>query len=246
MSSKEEFDNKIGRLTKSKAYLEFCEQVYGYRLYLFNMMDKEQLDFVFNSIPMTSQDSILDLGCGSGSILSYLIDKYKCSGVGIDQLENEYFAGKRNESLRYVQGDIDSIPNYNLNPTVAVSIDSLYFSSSLEAILRDLCSFPNCRKYLFYSQYLFDEKPTDRSALLADNTMVARILKMNVVSYETVDFSYNEKRLYERSLTILQGMKQDFCNEGNADLFESKLEESMIGKKLYDDNLASRFLYTVK
>ena len=63
MSSKEEFDNKIGRLTKSKAYLEFCEQVYGYRLYLFNMMDKEQLDFVFNSIPMTSQDSILDLGC---------------------------------------------------------------------------------------------------------------------------------------------------------------------------------------
>ncbi len=76
--------------------------------------------------------------------------------------------------------------------------------------------------------------------------MVARILKMNVVSYETVDFSYNEKRLYERSLTILQGMKQDFCNEGNADLFESKLEESMIGKKLYDDNQASRFLYTVK
>jgi hypothetical protein len=39
---KDEFDNRIGRLTKSKAYLDYCEEVYGYRIYLFNMMDQEQ------------------------------------------------------------------------------------------------------------------------------------------------------------------------------------------------------------
>ena len=99
-SVKDEFDNKIGRLTKSKAYLDFCEEVYGYRMYMFNMMDREQLDFVFNSIPLSSDDTLLDLGCGSGSILNLLVEKYGCSGIGIDQLNSDVI-GKR-QQVRYL------------------------------------------------------------------------------------------------------------------------------------------------
>lgn len=72
---KQEFDNKIKRLTKSKTYLDYCEEVYGYRMYLFNMMDEEQLDFVFDSIPLSADDTVLDLGCGTGSILNALVKK---------------------------------------------------------------------------------------------------------------------------------------------------------------------------
>jgi cyclopropane fatty-acyl-phospholipid synthase-like methyltransferase len=87
MNAKGEFESKIGRLTKSKTYLNFCEEVYGYRMYLFNMMDREQLDFVFNSIPLASDDMVLDLGCGSGSIINCLVEKYGCQGIGIDLLK---------------------------------------------------------------------------------------------------------------------------------------------------------------
>ncbi len=38
----------------------------------------------------------------------------------------------------------------------------------------------------------------------------------------------------------------DFCIEGCADLYESKLEETLIGKKLFDNGRASRFLYIIK
>jgi hypothetical protein len=67
--SKDEFSEKIGRLTRSKTYLQFCKEVYGYNEYLFNMMDREQIDFVLNSIPISSEDTILDLGCGEDVII---------------------------------------------------------------------------------------------------------------------------------------------------------------------------------
>jgi SAM-dependent methyltransferase len=245
-SVKDEFDNKIGRLTKSKAYLDFCEEVYGYRMYLFNMMDREQLDFVFNSIPLTSNDTLLDLGCGSGSILNFLVEKYGCSGIGIDQLNNIDINGKSEKSVKYIKGDIDRLSDYHLKPTAMLSIDSLYFSNDLDTLLRTLCGFQNCKKYLFYSQYLFEETAGDRTTLCADNTKVADILNKIGFSYGTIDFSRNEQLLYEKSLEVLKKNKEYFRNEGNFDLYESKLQETMIGINLYKKGLASRFLYIIK
>lgn len=87
-SVKNEFDNKISRLTKSTAYLNYCQEVYGYRMYLFNMMDREQLDFIFNNISLRDNDTILDIGCGYGTILNTLTEKHGCSGIGVDQLSS--------------------------------------------------------------------------------------------------------------------------------------------------------------
>jgi len=244
-SIKDEFNNKISRLTKSKAYLDFCEEVYGYRIYLFNMMDSEQLDFVFHSILLSSDDTLLDLGCGSGSILDLLVEKYGCLGIGIDQLNTDIM-GKNDKSVTYISGDIDRLPDYHLKPTVTLSIDSLYFSNELETLLHHLCGLRNNRMYLFYSQYLFERTTGDRSTLCADHTKVADILIKSGFSYETIDYSENERRLYEKALAALKKRKEEFKNEGNLDLYESKLREDMIGKRLYDEGRANRFLYIVK
>lgn len=67
-----EFDIKIGRLTRSRAYLNYCEEVYGYRMYLFNMTDKEQIDYLMEAVSVSERDTVLDLGCGSGSLLNLL------------------------------------------------------------------------------------------------------------------------------------------------------------------------------
>ena len=243
-SVKNEFDNKIGRLTKSKAYLDFCEEVYGYRMYLFNMMDRQQLDFVFNSIPLSSDDTLLDLGCGSGSILNLLAEKYGCSGIGIDQLNSDVI-GKSSKSVTYINGDIDKLPDYKLKPTVTLSIDSLYFSSDMDKLLRYLSGLPNNKMYLFYSQYLFEETG-DRGTLLGPYTKLADVLNQSGFSYETVDYSENERLLYERALAALEKRKEEFISEGNLDLYEGKLKEDAFGKHLYDNGLASRFLYIVK
>ena len=244
-SSKDEFDRKIGRLTKSKAYLDFCEEVYGYRMYLFSMMDKEQLDFVFHSILLSPGDTLLDLGCGSGSILNLLVAQYGCRGIGIDQLNLDGIA-KCAHPVTYINGNIDRLADYHLAPTVTLSIDSLYFSNDLGALLLYLCGFSHNRMYLFYSQYLFEGAATGSTPLHKDHTKVADILNKHGVSYKVIDYSENERRLYEKSLVALKQREAEFAREGNLDLYEGKLKEDTMGKHLYAEGRAKRFLYIVE
>ncbi|HKM33869.1 MAG TPA: methionine biosynthesis protein MetW [Lachnospiraceae bacterium] len=239
-----EFDNKINRLTKSKVYLDFCEEVYGYRMYLFNMMDKEQLDFIFKSIPLSPADTLLDLGCGSGSILNALVKKSGCSGVGIDQLDSDTVEID-NENAQYINGDIDSISSFHLKQTVTLFIDSIYFSSSPEMLLEYLCGKKNNKIYLFYSQYLLNENVADKNVLQGNFTKVANILKGIKVPYEIIEYSENERLLYEKSLNSLKKREDDFIIEGNQDLYEDKLKEQIMGKQLYDTGNASRYLYII-
>lgn len=241
---KDEFSEKIERLTRSSAYLDYCEEVYGYRVYLFNMMDKRQIDFVLGSIPISSEDAILDLGCGPGSILNMLVKKYGCLGVGIDQLDGEIIK-RTSMAFSYINGDIDRISNCGLNPTVTLSIDSLYFSKDLDKLIKQLKDFENNMMYLFYSQYIFDEALGDRSILHSQKTKIADVLNNNNISFKTVDYSENERLLYENSLKVLKKYKKAFEYEENIDLYEQKLKEDMTGQELYEKNLASRYLYII-
>lgn len=241
---KDEFSEKIARLTRSSAYLDYCEEVYGYREYLFNMMDKQQIDFVLDSIPVSIEDTILDLGCGYGSILRLLVKKYGCRGVGIDQLDSDILE-RTGSSITYIEGDIDKISDYNLNPTVTLSIDSLYFSKDLDKLVRQLRSIKNNKMYLFYSQYIFDEAFGDKRILHSHKTKIAEVLKKNNISFKTVDYSENERLLYQNSLKVLKKYKKTFESEGNLDLYEQKLKEDAMGMELYEKNLASRYLYII-
>lgn len=243
-SIKREFDNKINRLTKSKAYLDYCEEVYGYRMFLFNMMDKEQLDFIFKSIPISSDDTVLDLGCGSGSILNGMVKKSGCSGVGIDQLDSDVIEIE-SENPQYLCGDIDDIDDFDLHPTVTLSVDSIYFSHDPEGLMRSLCGVKNNRIYLFYSQYLFDDHALEKHILQGNFTKVADILKKLKVPYEMIDYSKNERILYEKSLCALEKREDAFKSEGNFDLYEDKIKEQRMGKNLYDTGNASRHLYII-
>lgn len=243
-SIKDEFNIKIGRLTKSRAYLDYCEEVYGYRTYLFNMMDKAQIDFILNLVSISKEDTILDLGCGSGSILNLLVLKYGCIGIGIDKIDSD-IVKHGSEAITYINGDIDRISDYDVKPTITLSIDSMYFSSDLNDLVKQLSSFKNNKMYFFYSEYLFDETTEDKSILKAKNTKLAVSFKNNGISFKTVDYSQNEHQLYLRSLTALKKHEIEFALEGNTDLYEQKLKDDTLGMELYNKGLASRYLYII-
>jgi len=243
--SREDFNRLMGSATASRAYLDYCEEIYGYRMYFFNMMDKAQLDYLFNAIPISSVDTILDIGCGAGSILSTLVRKYTCHGIGIDQL-NEALVAKCSGGIAYIDGDLDDLPDYHINPTITLAVDSLYFSNDLDKIIKHLFSFLNNRLYLYYSQYIFSENLKDEALLQPGNTKLAAALQRNGIPYRTVDYSSNEHALYENALKILPRYKQALADEGNGDLYESKIREYQSGKEMYDKGLASRYLYIVE
>jgi len=241
---KKEFTDLIDCATSSEVYLDYCTELYGYRMYLFNMMDKFQLDYLFDNISISKSDSILDLGCGNGSILNYLIQKYQCQGTGIDQLNPEIIK-KDNKRGTYINGNIDELKSYSLSPNITISVDSLYFSSRLDRLLDILANIKGNRLYLYYSQYIFDEKSEDKSILKCDNTRVAESLGKAGFKYRTIDYSENERCLYEKAMQILPKYEKAFEEEGNKGLFEKKMNENKFGKELYDNNCASRYLYII-
>lgn len=242
--TKADFNRMINSATDSPAYLDYCEEIYGYRMYLFNMMDKQQLNYLFNTISVTKSESILDLGCGTGSILNHLVQKYECHGIGIDQLDIAAIQ-KCSKKISYIEGDIDDLPG-NLNPDITLAVDSLYFSTDLDNLIGLLKRFANNRLYIFYSQYIFDEAKKDKSVLHQDNTRIALSLQKNDLRYSVVDYSANEKNLYENASKVLPKYKNALFREGNSELFETKMGENKSGKELYDKGLASRYLYIIE
>ena len=238
MKENTEFARKIGRLSKSTAYLDFCEEVCGYRIALFNMMDRAQLDYIFRSIPILPSDTVLDVGCGDGGILRALSEKTGCAGVGVDLLKNA-----DGEKLCFIQDDIDEITRYSLNPAVTLCIDSLYFSADPEKLVRRLCGLTGKGVYLFYSQYLFEGCETEKYKLQSDATLLGEILRRNAIPYTVLDYSENERALYSRSISVLEKRKAAFFAEGNGDLNEEKFKEQETGLRLYDEGCASRYLY---
>jgi SAM-dependent methyltransferase len=242
---KSEFTDLIGRVSSSKAYLDYCTELYGYRMSLFNMMDKAQLDFLFHSISIAKNDSVLDLGCGNGCILNYLMQQYNCHGIGIDQLDPEILK-KYNSSIPYISGCMDQLASYCLHPSITISVDSLYFINDLDQLLNTLTNVKGNRFYLYYSQYIFNTEQEDTDILWCNNTRLAKCLNEAGLNYKAVNYSENERILYERALQILPEYEEAFEREGNSDIFLKKNNENKLGKELYDNGCASRFLYIIE
>lgn len=239
----DEFSAKLGRAAHSAAYLDFCEQVYGYRTCLFNMMDREQLKYVMDCIPISREDTLVEPGCGTGGILGRLTAKYGCAGTGVDLIDARLL--EASDGMRYIRGDIDSVAYDELKPTVTLAVDSLYFSADLNKLISGLTNIKGNRLYLFYSQYLFGEATADKSALLSGSTALAKALTLAGAAFKALDFSENERLLYADSQKALLKSRRAFELENNIELYEQKLAEVRMGVELFDKGLASRYLYIV-
>ena len=239
-----EFEHKIGKLARSETYLDFCEEVYGYRLALFNMMDREQIDSLAAMLALTAADTVLDLGCRSGALLNHLAQRSGCRGIGIDLLDRDLFCSE-SEQVNYLQADMTAVSQFKLQPTVTLCVDSLYFIRQVDDLLRYLYRLPGNRMFLFYSQYIL--KPGEgQCRLKPDGTDLAEALKRTGISYTTIDFSRNEQMLYDRALNAAERLKPAFEREGNLELLEQKMQEDLLGKQLYEQGCASRFLYVIQ
>ncbi len=114
------------------------------------------------------------------------------------------------KNIAYINGDIDAFASFGVEPTVTLSIDSLYFSDDPDGLIRQLSGIKNNRLYLFYSQYLFDEASADKRILNCEQTKIAEILRRNAIRFSAVDYSENECALYRNSIQALQKRRLAF------------------------------------
>lgn len=242
---REMYNRLMLQLWHSKAYLDFCEDLYGYRRCLFNSLYHEQYQHLFHELAITSDDSVLDLGCGCGAVINSLVQTYSCKGIGIDYAPDLITALiSHYPNIAFHNVEIENMRNAPVDADVIISLDSLYACGNLTAVFAGLKS--RCRKYIYvyYTQEINDPNG-DISTLQPDNTGVAVALRPNNLDYSVIDFSSDEWNLWKKEKTILDKHRSAFEEEGNLSVWNGRLEDTDRMLRLFGDNRARRFLYKI-
>ncbi|NHJ32309.1 MAG: class I SAM-dependent methyltransferase, partial [Asgard group archaeon] len=76
-------NNEVYRvLNSSKALANITKQVYGKNLGQNNMMTMPELNMLLEVLKITPEDSVIDLGCGTGKITEYISDVTQAQVIG--------------------------------------------------------------------------------------------------------------------------------------------------------------------
>lgn len=235
--------------SQSKAYSHFCEKVYGRDLCQANMLDEEQLQTLLTSLNLSSNDTVLDLGCGIGKITEYISDATNAKILGIDfaygaiNAANERTKHKQNR-VNFTVGNLNKLSETIQNKyDVIIMIDTLYFVSDLSSCVETLKNLlnPNGKLALFYSS----KKNTLDSDidLLPENKPLGKTLIKSGFRFSTTDFTNNEKVIWEKSLSVANELKEDFLEEKNVDLYKGRIAEAKKNLEWQNKGLMTRYLY---
>lgn len=235
--------------SKSKTYSLFCEKVYGRDLCQANMLDEEQLQQLLISLNLNSSHNILDIGCGIGKIGEYLSDTTGANYTGIDfafgAINDAQMRTKaKNEKINFRVGNLNNLESIITEKYDAiVLIDSLYFVSDMPLCIETLKTFlkPTGKLIIFYSS---TRKSSDNDFnLLPQNKPVGLALTKSGFIYETYDYTLNEKEIWQKSLQIAEELKVNFIQEGNKEIYKSRMAEAKGNLKAQKKNLILRNLY---
>jgi len=245
------FDEWILRSYESKTYSHYCELVHGMDLCQCSMIDNEQLDRLIEVLGLTSANRVLDLGCGIGMITEYLSDITGATIVGVDFADAVIdMANRRTEMKRdRIAFSVCDMNQLDFPPSsfdTIIAIDTLYFADDMNATVSAMKRLIGDagQMGLFYSQMI---KPDDQKTLLEmDSTKLADALHKNKLTYEAWCFTENEADIWHKEREVAEQLKDDFENEGYADLYQSRIKEATRVLERVNEGRTSRYLYHVK
>jgi len=235
---------------KSRAYSMFCERLYGKDLCQCSMTNMRQLDKLLEILSLSEKSKVLDLGCGIGTVTEYISDTTGANVTGLDiaagaiERAQERTKDKR-DRLTFVAQSMDDLSLPETSFDTIISIDTFYFVNDLAGVI------DACRRLLtsggqmgiFYTQVLGKEDP--KQMLLSDHTKLARALKTHGLVYRSWDYTDDERNHWKRSKDIAEELKTEFENEGNKELYDSRIKESDKILKAVNDNRISRYFYHI-
>ncbi|OBR91296.1 demethylrebeccamycin-D-glucose O-methyltransferase [Clostridium ragsdalei P11] len=88
---------------------------------------------------LSSKDSIMDLGCGTGATLNYLCEKYNISAVGLDPSQKLINKGKElYKNLKFICGKGEKIPFHNAEFNGVFAECTLSLMENLNNVIGDV------------------------------------------------------------------------------------------------------------
>ncbi len=237
-------------LNSSKTLANITKQVYGKDLGQNNMMTMPELNVLLEVLKITPEDSVIDLGCGTGKITEYISDVTQAQVIGIDiaseaiKLAQER-TQKKKEKLEFRVDDMDDLSIPPASVDCVIAIDSLYFVEDLENTLVYMKTIlkPQGRMGLFYSASCLPKESKDK--LHPDKTKLAKALQKHDLNYQTFDFSIEEKEFWNSIKDLYVKYKEGMEQEGNLALQKDFYKDAEYHAKAYQEGRRSRHLYVV-
>lgn len=241
------FNKTLNGLLASKTYGKFCLQVYGRDLSQFNAFDDCQLQFLISTMRLMQPKNVLDLGCGVGRITEYLSAQIPAKFTGIDFADQLVAAANdrnlNNERLSFRTVDINSLPEDLGKFDLIISIDTLYFADDLEDIISKLKTRLTPNGYLVVFFDFRNKKPDAVEPLMPEEASIGKALNKSGFSFETADFTENDKIIWKNALMVANELKTEFLLEGFENIYEHRVWEAERNLQRHNAGLFRRAMF---
>jgi SAM-dependent methyltransferase len=239
------YDEYYARAQGSQAHSEFCRLVYGQDFCQHGMLDMNQLDTLLDVARLHPDSLVLELGCGAGFIAEHISDRTGCRVVGVDissaaiERARARTEREKRERLTFEAGDIERLDYPDLRFDAVIAIDTLYFVDDLKNVVRRAAKVlkPGGAMYLFYHVH----PDVGQDADPANGSPLALALRELDLAYRTFDLTRENREHWELRREVLSQMKEQFEEEDNGFLYDTRMDE--YGQSFGD---YYRFLYVVE
>ncbi|EDY81010.1 Methyltransferase domain family [Verrucomicrobiia bacterium DG1235] len=236
------------KLLKSKAHRLLKERANGIDLGQLSMITGNQFEHLRRLIKEKNNPTILDLGCGVGKIAHTLSKETEAEVTGIDaspefiEQAKYAFGDKISASI----ADFDKAPNDLSMFDIIYSVDTLYFSKDLDALITKLHPLlkPNGTLVVFWTQTVDSEE--ERTSLLPDKTQLAIAFKKGGMKYSHHNYTTEERNYWKRAHRAIRELEEEFKKEGELEFYEHFCKETEILMKSVSRNLIRIYIYEAK
>ncbi len=87
-------------LPHSRAYSEFCRQLYGLDLGQHGFAGMAQVEALLDAVQLKAGEKALDIGCGDGRLAEYISDRTGASVTGLDLIPAAIASGLERTQLK--------------------------------------------------------------------------------------------------------------------------------------------------
>ncbi len=241
-------------ISSSPTFARFCEDVYGINWEQHGFCDFRQIQFLLDQLSLCSQQTVLEIGCGTGRFTEYLADQFDVNATGIDYCDAAIqFALTRTHTKRdrltFHTQDIHDISDSPQTFDAIIAIDSLGFVSDLGKSIHALHSLLKNNGRLAIFWFAITDNPHEEfKRPEADGTAMAEAFKTNGMSYVAYDMSEENWSLLQLKYATTLHYEDAFLAEGHQFLCENLLRESEKGTSSYCKETCHirRFLYVTQ
>jgi len=208
----------------SKTHLKFRKKMFGNSgIHSHSSTSLKQIKAIMDDLSLHGGKTILELGCGDGSVSEYISDKSDAFIVAIDNAPlaikqaRERTAAKK-DKLTYVPMDINKLEFEETVFDGIFSIDTLYFVD-IKNVLEKCYTLVKESGFivLLYTYALQEDEP--RENLDSENTPLGKILTEHEKQFFVRNFTDEVYDFVEKSKEIALKQKDAFISEDNESLY---------------------------